>query len=123
MIRRGASWLAAGVIGLAGCSGWYSRPALLGQPQPIERQVRVCVARQCRQVHAIRVTGDSLTAVPAYESADCDSCTLRYAVRDVDSVQAHESNPVATGFLVAVLAAVVVGMIRFISLVRGLGDS
>jgi hypothetical protein len=60
-------------------------------------------------VRHLTVDGDSLRAVPEPRPADCDSCVVRYAVEDVDSLRYPRNQhaaQVATAVPIAVLSAV-----------------
>jgi len=60
-------------------------------------------------VRNVRVSGDSLRAVPEPAAADCDSCQVRYAVSDVDSLRYprdEHAAQVATAVPIAVLGAI-----------------
>ena len=104
---------------LTGCTGWYAHPDVLVAPIPVDDQVRLCARAQCRQVHAVRVTGDSLTAVPYFQRADCDSCTLHYAMTEIDSVQTRGPNTSATAFLLVVTVPAALGYLYLLSRLSG----
>jgi hypothetical protein len=44
-------------------------------------------------VHGVTIEGDSVRAVPFFRPPNCDSCAIRVALRDVDSVQVEVANP------------------------------
>jgi hypothetical protein len=72
---------------LASCDGWRGRDGVLGQSLAPRAQVRLWVRGTVHQVHGVRVVGDSVTAVPFIRPLACDSCALRVALHDIDSVQ------------------------------------
>jgi hypothetical protein len=49
--------------------------------------VRLWVRGEGHQVHGVQLRGDSVIAVSFIRSPTCDSCALRFARTDVDSVQ------------------------------------
>lgn len=56
------------------------------------------------QVHALRITADSLVAVPYFRSPACDSCAVRFALRDVDSIRVRGTSvrrSIAAGIVAA----------------------
>ena len=79
--------IAAWALGASACASWQARPDVLQGTLGRREQVRLWVRGEGHQVHGVRTDGDSLTAVPFIRSPTCDSCALRFAVRDIDSVQ------------------------------------
>ena len=112
---RGALTLA---LAQTGCgAGWHALPL---SPTPALRprqQVEIWHAGQATQAHAVRLSADSLSAIPALAAIDCESCRVGWALGDIDSVRA--GNPtagfwksvglVAGGLFAVVLVACVAG--------------
>jgi hypothetical protein len=69
-------------------------------------QVRLCVRGDCRQVHGVRVFGDSVSAVPYFKAPTCDSCEIHYALRDLGAVQTRGVDRDKTIVFVIVLSPV-----------------
>lgn len=77
-----------------GCgAGWHTLPAPPTPPLRARQQVQVWQAGQVTRVHAVRVSEDSLSAIPALAAIDCDSCRIAWPLADVDSLRA--GNPTA----------------------------
>jgi hypothetical protein len=74
-------------VTLAACTAWYNRPGAMKHDFARREQAEVWVRGRRHQVHAIRITPDSLVAVPYFRSPACDSCAVRFALRDVDSIR------------------------------------
>jgi hypothetical protein len=49
------------------------------------------VRGEAHQVHGVRLLGDTVIAVPFDQPPTCDSCALRFARADIDSVQVRAS--------------------------------
>lgn len=101
--------LASMLLCAPGCNGWYGRRAALSPPPDTREQVRLWVHGQAYQVHAVRVSGDSVTAVPFFRPPACDSCALRFALRDIDSVQVRAFDRDKTIFFIIIMTPVLVG--------------
>jgi len=79
--------LAAWAFSAAGCATWQGRPHVLESPLGQRDQVRLWVRGEGHQVHGVQVRGDSVIAVPFIRPPECDTCAVRFARADVDSVQ------------------------------------
>ena len=75
------------LMGPTACTSWAGRAGVLNHPLTSRDQVRLWVQGQAFQVHGVRVVGDSVLVVPFIQPPQCDSCVLRFATREVDSVQ------------------------------------
>ena len=64
----------------------HSDEALPETPGQRDR-FQLWVAGQAHNVHGLRLTEDSLSAVPIWKSPSCDSCRVRFARAQVDSVK------------------------------------
>ncbi len=87
-------WLAvaAWALGVSGCATWQGRPHVLESPLGRRDQVRLWVRGEAHQVHGVSVNGDSVIAVPFLRPPGCDSCALRFARADIDSVQVRATD-------------------------------
>jgi len=79
--------LAAWVLGAPACGTWQGRPHLLDGSLGPRDQVRLWVRGEGHQVHGVQVRGDSVIGVPFVRPPTCDSCAVRFARADIDSVQ------------------------------------
>ncbi len=93
--------VAAWAAGASGCATWQGRPHVLETPLGRRDQVRLWARGEAHQVHGVVVRGDSVIAVPFTRPPTCDSCALRFALADVDSVQVR-----ATDWRASLFAAV-----------------
>ncbi len=57
-------------------------------------QVQIWSKGKLLQWHAVQNCGDSISGIPAEMSTKCDSCRLRMARADVDSVFMYQLHPV-----------------------------
>ncbi len=94
--------LAAWALGAGGCATWQGRPRALDGPLGRRDQVRLWVRGEAHQVHGVTVQGDSVIAVPFTRPPSCDSCALRFARADIDSVQVRATDWRASLFAVIV---------------------
>jgi hypothetical protein len=94
---------AALAAGAASCASWQGRAHVLDSPLGERAQVRLWVRGEAHQVHAVRVWGDSVIAVPFMRPPACDTCALRFARADVDSVQVRATDWRRTLFAAIVL--------------------
>ena len=83
-----AAWL----LSASACTWtWQGRSYLLNGRLGLGDQVRLWVRGEAHQVHGVRVLGDTVIAVPFDRPPTCDSCALRFARADIDSVQMRAS--------------------------------
>jgi hypothetical protein len=78
-------------------------------PVPVSQPIEIWHDGSKTLVRHLTVDGDSLRAVPDPKPAQCDSCMVRYAVEDVDSLRYPRNQhaaQVATAVPIAVLSAV-----------------
>jgi hypothetical protein len=94
-------------LALSGCTTWQGRPGALAVPVARRDQVRLWVHGEKYQVHGLRISRDSVIAVPFFRDPDCDSCALRFARSAVDSVQARAFDGRVTLFWAIVLTPVI----------------
>ena len=83
--RRWAAVAAA--LAATGCGTWQGRPEVLARSLGPRDQVRIWARGSGYQVHGVQVRGDSVVGVPFIRPPTCDSCALRFARSEVDSVQ------------------------------------
>jgi len=102
MNRFGRIALLGSAVCLGGCVSWYAHPDLLVEPMPAETQVRLCTHGNCRQVHAVTFSNDSVRAVPYFQATECDSCALHFVRGEIDSVQTRGLNTDATVFTLVI---------------------
>jgi len=105
---RAAAALTAMLLLALGCTSWYGRSAALGPSLGPRDQVRLWVHGRAYQVHGVRVSGDSVTAVPFIRPPSCDSCALRFALGEIDSAQVRAIDRDKTIFFAIVMTPVVV---------------
>jgi hypothetical protein len=78
----------------AGCTPWVARPvATLASIHGKRQRVQLWVGGHVYLVHGVVVQGDSLRAVPSLRPPSCDSCALRFALREIDSVRVSGTAP------------------------------
>ena len=119
--RRAARFLLLATL-CACVNTWQARPGVLAGPLGPRERARLWVRGQGHELHGIRVVGDSVVAVPFFRPPSCDSCALRFALRDVDSVQVLVADQRAT-ITAAVLATVLlVPLLYYLSQLRGMAD-
>ena len=94
----------AAAVALGACTAWYNRPGTLQHGFAQREQAEVWVHGRRHQVHAVRVTADSLVAVPYFRSPGCDRCAVRFALRDVDSIRVRGTS-VSRSIVAGVVAA------------------
>ena len=76
------------------CSaGWHRMEPLPPGSLPKQQQVEVWQGGQRRQLHAVQLTGDSISGVPFRKPASCDSCRVSIPRAAVDSLRT--GNPTA----------------------------
>lgn len=94
------------LVACSGCTSWQVRTGVLTQPLGLRDQVQLCVAGKCRQVHGVRVYGDSVRAVPYFQNPDCDSCAVRFALSDLDAVKTRRIDRDKTIFFGVVMTPI-----------------
>ena len=99
------------VLVLTGCAVWSRSEEPLPQPESPRERMQLWVSGRAHNVHGVRIANDSISAVPMWKPVACDTCRVRFAVAQVDSVRL-ESVPAETFFFLGV--AVVGGAILYI---------
>ncbi len=79
--------LVAWALSAAACATWQARPHVLDTPLRQREQVKLWAHGTGHQVHGVQVRGDSVIAVSFIRPPTCDSCALRFARTEIDSVQ------------------------------------
>lgn len=103
--RRSLAAIAVGLTA-AGCgAGWHA----VSGPEPAayrpRQQAQIWHAGKATQVHGLRLTSDSVSAVPYLQPAACDSCRIAWARTEVDSIRLGDPSG---GFLATLLGALAV---------------
>jgi len=77
------------LVCLAGwsCSGWHRVGAPDLATAEERQQAQVWRGGRAVQLHALRLTADSISGVPFIQSPSCDSCRVSFSRADVDSVR------------------------------------
>lgn len=92
-MSRSALLLAVLLLQAACSAGWHRiEPAAPGNLSK-RQQVQVWQGGRRFQLHAVRVSADSVSGVPYVQPPDCDSCRVSVARSTVDSLRA--GNPTA----------------------------
>jgi hypothetical protein len=76
-------------------AGWHRIDPVAPATLPQRQQVQVWREGQRLQLHAVRLSEDSISGVPFVEPPECDSCRIGLAKESVDSLRA--GNP-SNGF-------------------------
>lgn len=104
-MRAGSRSLLGLAICLAalGCgAGWHT----VRSPEPAtyraRQQAQIWHAGKATQVHGLRLTSDSVSAVPYLQPATCDSCRITWVRAEVDSIRLGDPSG---GFLASLLGA------------------
>jgi hypothetical protein len=105
MIRRSSTGVALCLTVLGCGAGWHA----VGSPEPASfkpgQQAQVWHAGKATQVHGLRLTNDSVSAVPYLKPATCDSCRVTWARTEVDSIRLGDPSG---GFLASLLGALAI---------------
>jgi hypothetical protein len=111
--RLRSHFLLAALLPQAACgAGWHRIQPVAPSSLPKRQQVQVWQGGRPLQLHAVRLTDDSISGVPHVRPPDCDSCRVGVPSASVDSLRA--GNPSAgfwktTGLVIGgmvVLAAI-----------------
>jgi hypothetical protein len=81
------AWYAVLLAATVACQRWQLDSSALTTPQPDRRQLEIWSQGRSTVVHGLRVQGDSVVGVPYWKPLDCDSCAVRFARGQVDSVR------------------------------------
>lgn len=95
----------------SGCgSGWAAAARCDSRLANARQQVRVWVDNRSIQLHAIRLTSDSISGIPYLQPITCDSCRVSIPATAVDSIQTGDPTgglwATTTGLLVALMVYV-----------------
>jgi hypothetical protein len=86
--------LLAALLPQSACgAGWHRIEPAVPSNLPQRQQVQVWKGGHRLQLHALKVTGDSISGIPYTQHPDCDSCRVSVAAASVDSIRA--GNPSA----------------------------
>ena len=83
---------------------------MLRSPLDERDQVKLWVQGTGHQVHGVRIHDDSVTAISFIRPPDCDSCAMRFALQDIDSVQVRAFDTRRTIVATIIFAPVVYGL-------------
>jgi len=75
------------------------------------------------EVHALRMFGESLVAVPFWKPPSCDTCSIRLSLAEIDSVRVEKDAPGKTIVLTTVLLAVTLYCVALITALSALGGT
>lgn len=101
---------------LAGaCHSWVTDRQALGRPIPERARVLLWTHGEDREVHGVRVRGDSIIAVPYWLPPDCDSCSVRLPLTAVDSIQIAQPDETKNAILGTALLALAGAIIWLVS--------
>jgi hypothetical protein len=97
----------------AGCgAGWRRRAELTAGTVPRGQQVEVWHGGQAERLHAVIVTGDSVSGVPFLRPRGCDSCRVAFPRAGVDSLRlGHPERGFWKSVAVALGTLAVVGLV------------
>ena len=100
-------------IAFASCTSWQARPlSMLQAPLSARDRVELWSRGHSFDVHGVVVRGDSVQAVRYFQSLSCESCMLRLALRDIDSVRVQRYEGGQTGGLT--VGFLLVGLIVYL---------
>jgi hypothetical protein len=100
---------------LGGCTSFTQTipvAAIPDQPDK-ERRFQVWTKGESYELHALRMTPDTLAGVRFWHSPTCDSCRVAIARAEVDSVRTRAYDGGETGILAIVLTPVILTMALF----------
>ena len=69
-------------------AGWHRIEPVAPSSLPVRQQVEVWQGREKLQLHAVRLSADSISGVPYIKPPECDSCRVSVTRASVDSVRA-----------------------------------
>jgi hypothetical protein len=101
---------------------WRAQPDVLRAALAPREQVRIWARGQDHRVHGVRVVGDSVVAVPFLRPPSCDSCAVRFALREVDSVQVRVVDRRGSITAAIVTGVIVIPLLYYMSELRGMKD-
>ncbi len=103
--RRSLAAIAICLTALGCGAGWHT----VSGPEPgayrPRQQAQIWHAGTATQVHGLRLTSDSVSAVPYLQPAGCDSCRIAWARTEVDSIRLGDPSG---GFLATLLGALAI---------------
>jgi hypothetical protein len=107
---------------IGGCHNWHRDPTVLVRPLGDRARVQLWSRGEVHEVHGVRVRGDSVIAVPYWLPPDCDTCAVRLARSQIDSVRIQQPATTRTFILGGVVVAVSVAMAWIVAELASLGD-
>jgi hypothetical protein len=85
---------------------------MLHAPLAPRARMQLWSAGHAFDVHGVVVSGDSVRAVRYFQSLSCETCFLRFALRDIDSVRVERYEGGETGGLT--LGLLLAGLIVYL---------
>jgi hypothetical protein len=87
LLRPVAVFLLLGMV--LDCAGAPERVVMPPAPASFKprQELEVWQGREAITLHGVRITGDSLTGVPAWKPPACDSCRVAVPVSAIDSIR------------------------------------
>ncbi|MGH7584026.1 MAG: hypothetical protein ACREL5_12450 [Gemmatimonadales bacterium] len=106
-------------IFVAGCSAGWRPYSLAASPQPIdERQIIAFNAGGKEyQLHAVRVTADSISGIPWTAHVACEACRVTFGRKDVSNLRTGDPGR-GTWSIVLPFVAIVGGIVFVYVMVR-----
>jgi hypothetical protein len=107
-------------LGISACgAGWHRLEDLTPRALPTRTQVQLWQGDQSTVLHGVEIESDWVNGVPFTQLPTCDSCRVRTAMGNVDSLRAGNKE---RGFLRTAGVVLVVGSI-WAYLTRGIGGT
>ncbi len=77
---------------LSACQAYHPTSiAALESPHPVRATYQVWVGGHAQELHAVRVTRDSLYGVPFFKPPECDSCVVAIPRASIDSIRTYDA--------------------------------
>jgi hypothetical protein len=95
-----------GALLLGGCVRWATLGEVPTAEPALRQEFTVWVGNRHYRVHGLRLSADSVSAVPYLQPPSCDSCRLAFSRRDITSIQVQEEAQFRTALVFAGVAVV-----------------
>src|SRR4051812_38306367 len=99
--------IVASVLLLGACYTWRADNGALNRPHASRERFEVWSRNASREVHSLRLSGDTVSGVPYTLPPSCDSCRVQWLRSEVDSVRARRDNPLGSTMLLLSVAGLV----------------
>jgi hypothetical protein len=103
--RWTAAMLAVCLVTESCSAGWRRLAPAPPNPLPSDQQVQVWSAGNSQRWHGVRISPDSVSGVPYFKPAKCDSCRLSLPASRVDSIRLGDPDG-ALGRTIGLLVAI-----------------